>query len=286
MNIGSLEIELLSEGIFEIYKNGTFQKVEAEVITGRKQEHDLPTSYSAVGIDPILIKNGKQLILLDTGLGWGLDHRSSYLHVSNLKTNLEIFGLSPEDITHVILSHLHYDHAAGSTYVDEHAHTQLTLPNAHYYVQKIEWHYAIEQAENTNTYYGEYYLMDELYKLYAAEKLVLLTEQHIELLPGIHLIRTGGHTPGHQIVKLQSNGETGYYLGDLVPNETHLNHYFSKIDQNPIQTKKAKTLILQQALKEHAHLIFYHSISAKAGRLKLDTNNQYTLSETEGHFSI
>ena len=286
MNVGRLDIELLSEGIFETFGDGSFQKLDAEEITGKKPEFEIPKQSAPISIDPILIQNGKQVILLDTGLGWGLDHRSDYPHASNLKTNLDIFGLKPEDVTHVVLSHLHYDHAAGSTFVDQAASTQLTLPNAHYFLQKMEWHHAIQVAGEVKTLGSEYYLMDELYKLHAAEKLVLVTDQYFELLPGISLIRTGGHTPGHQIVKMQNEGETAYYLGDLIPNEAFLNHHFSQADTDPVQTKKAKTLILRQALKEKAQLIFYHSIHAKAGRLQLNPQNQYTLTETEGHYSV
>ena len=286
MKIGQFEVELLSEGIFEVYDDGSFHKISAEEITGRKSDTDILRATSAFGIDPILIKNDKQVILLDTGLGWGLDHRSNYENTSNLKTNLDIFGLTPEDVTHVVLSHLHYDHAAGSTYVDNKASTQLTLPNANYFLQKLEWHYAIEKTEDKTSTPGEQYLLDELYKLHAAQKLVLITDQYFELLPGISLIRTGGHTPGHQIVKIQSDGETAYYLGDLVSTEAHLNHYFTGNDDDPIQSKKAKTLILRQALKEHARLIFYHSIHAKAGRISMDENQRYTLIEPEGTYSI
>lgn len=286
MNIGRFEVELLSEGIFEVYENGSYHKISVEEITGKKNETDYLKQSAAIGIDPILVRNGKQVILLDTGLGWGLDHRSKYEHSSNLKTNLDIFGIKPEDVTHVVLTHLHYDHAAGSTYVDDKATTQLTLPNAHYFLQKLEWLYAVEQSENKDAAPGENYLLDELYKLHAAQKLVLITDQYFELLPGISLIHTGGHTPGHQIVKMHSAGETAYYLGDLIRSEAHLNYYFSGNDVDPIQSKKAKTLILRQALKEQARLVFYHSIHAKAGRISMDNHQRYTLIEPEGSFSI
>ena len=285
MKIGRFEIELLSEGIFEIYEDGSYHKISTEEITQKKTETHQLRQTTAIGIDPILVKNDKQVVLLDTGLGWGLDHRSSYEHTSNLKTNLDIFGLKPEDVTHVVLSHLHYDHAAGSTFVDNQSRTQLTFPNAHYYLQKIEWLFALEQADEIPIP-GENYLLDELYKLHAAQKLVLINDQYFELLPGISLIHTGGHTPGHQIVKITDKKETAYYLGDLVPSEAHLNHYFSKNDTDPIQSKKAKTLILRQALKEQARLIFYHSIHTKAGTLTIDTNHRYTLTEPEGSYSV
>ncbi len=280
MKIGRFEVEQLSEGIFEVFEDGVFQKIDASDITSRKTELELPRSSTPVGIDPILIRDGKHNILLDTGLGWGLDSKSNYVDTSNLKTNLDIFGLTPDDITHVVLSHLHFDHAAGSSYVDDQATTQPTMSYANYFLQKLEWLYAVQRVGETSPVQGADYDLDEMYKLYAEEKLVLITDTYFELVPGITLIRTGGHTPGHQIVKIQSEGETAYYLGDLVPTEYHLNHYGMKnLDIDPIQSKKAKTLLLRQALKEKAAIFFYHSIHIKNGALIQDQDKHYALVE-------
>ena len=280
MKLGQFEIEQLSEGIFEVFDDGIFHKVDAKDITTRTPDPERIHDSITIGIDPILIQNGKQVILLDTGLGWGLDHGSTYTDTSNLLTNLDIFGLKPEDVTHVVLTHMHYDHAAGSTFVNTFSKTQPTLPNAHYFVQKLEWLYAIESSTTKLSDSHVDYQMDEMYKLHAENRLVLITDTFFELLPGITLIHTGGHTPGHQIVKLQSEGEIGYYLGDLVPSELHLNHYImGDLDTDPLQAKKAKTLILRQAAKESAALFFYHSIHTKAGTISWDKEKQYQLSD-------
>ncbi len=278
MKIGRFEVEQLSEGIFDVYDNGIFQKLDANDITSRKEFEEVPTSSRQIGIDPILIRDGKHVILLDTGLGWGLDAKSNYSNTSNLKSNLDIFGLTLSDVTHVILTHLHFDHSAGCTYVDYTATTQPTLPYANYFVQKLEWHYAVQRMGEVNPVQGSDYNLDEFYKLYAEEKLVLITDTTFELLPGITLIKTGGHTPGHQIVKIQDGGETAYFLGDLVPDEYHLNNYAMKeMDIDPIQSKKAKTLILRQAVIEKAAIFFYHSIHIKNGVLVQDEEKRYAL---------
>ncbi|MEO1022365.1 MAG: MBL fold metallo-hydrolase [Bacteroidota bacterium] len=280
MNIGRFEIESLSEGIFEVFEDGSLHKVQAEQITSPPPELIVPKKSALVGIDPILIRDGKHNILIDCGLGWGLDARSSYENTSNLKTNLDIFGLSPSDITHVVLSHLHFDHAGGASFVDTNAETQPTLPFANYFVQKKEWHYALECVHSENSTPGAGYELDEFYKLIALDKIALLTDAQFELIPGVTLIRTGGHTPGHQIVKIQDGDDVGYYLGDLVPAEDHLNQYtMRQLDADPLEAKKAKTLILRQAYRENACLLFYHSIHAKAGRLSLDVDRRYVLEE-------
>lgn len=280
MNIGRFEIEQLSEGIFEIFEDGQIQKSTLSEIEEDPEVPGLKQTSHYIGINPLLIKDGKHNILVDTGLGWGLDHRSSFTDTSNLLTNLDIFGLTPADITHVVLSHLHYDHAAGSTFVDHNTTTQPTMSYANYFLQKKEWYFALEETAKGTQRPGAGYQLDELYKLAAEDKLVLLTDQKFELLPGIEIIRTGGHTPGHQIVKIQDSGETAYFLGDLIPSEFHLNHYaMRKMDVNSIESKKAKTLILRQALKENAVLLFYHSLHAKAGKLVLNDDRKFALKD-------
>lgn len=282
MKVGRFEIEQLSEGIFEIFKGGIFEKTDSADITSRQQSSGLKVYSTPVGINPILIRDGKHNILLETGLGWGLDHNSRYANTSNLVTNLDIFGLTPSDITHVVLSHLHFDHAAGSTFVNDKTATQATMPYANYFIQKLEWYYALEQVGEKNPLKGAGYNLDEFYKLMAEDKLVMISDSYFELLPGIEIIRTGGHTPGHQIIKIQDAGETAYYLGDLVPTEHHLNLYAMKqMDVDPLQSKKAKTLLLRQAVKEQACLLFYHSIHAKAGKLERDKDKKFVLKDVE-----
>ena len=280
MNVGRFEIEQLSEGIFEVFKDGVFQKSEGGEIRAKSAPFAIPSKSSSIGINPILIRDGKHNVLLDTGLGWGLDHGSSYEDTSNLLTNLDIFGLSPSDITHVVLSHLHFDHAAGCTFVDGNTTTQPMMPYANYFLQKKEWYFALQQMNESTKTQGGGYNLDELYKLAAEEKLVMITDTYFELLPGIELIRTGGHTPGHQIVKITDSGESAYFLGDLIPSEHHLNHYaMRQMDVDPVQSKKAKTLVLRQALEEQSLMLFYHSVHAKAGKLDRDNDKKFVLRE-------
>lgn len=280
MNIGRFEIEQLSEGIFEVFDDGIFQKSRADEARDSSGQLKIPSKSTSIGINPILIRDGKHNVLLDTGLGWGLDHGSSYSNTSNLLTNLDIFGLSPSDITHVVLSHLHFDHAAGSTFVDGNTTTQPMMPYANYFLQKKEWYFALQQMQEKQQLQGAGYNLDELYKLAAEDKLVMVTDTYFELLPGIELIRTGGHTPGHQIVKITDSGESAYFLGDLIPSEHHLNHYAMRhMDVDPVQSKKAKTLVLRQALEEQSLMLFYHSVHAKAGKLDRDKDKKFVLRE-------
>ena len=279
MHIGSLTVELLSEGRFEVFSDG---HINRSLETGKPPSADLKATKhsSIVGINPILVQKGPYNILLDVGLGWGLDSGSNYTNVSNICTNLEIFGLHPDDITHVILSHLHYDHAAGSSYVDTTSKTRATFPNATYFLHQKEWDHALSQIQSKGKPKGAGYRLDELYRLKADKRIHLLKEKETELLEGISVILTGGHTPGHQLVYLQSEGECAYYAGDLLPSSSHLNHYaMEQLDVHPVQAKKEKVQLLRRALKKQAIMLFYHSQTKQCGRLIRDKDKQYVLAD-------
>jgi glyoxylase-like metal-dependent hydrolase (beta-lactamase superfamily II) len=279
MNIGRFTIEQLSEGFFELFEDGSFKKMDPSRLNNPGDDTTLGRYSSALGIDPLLISDGHMNILVDTGLGWGLDHKSSYTDTSNVITNLEIFGIAPDDITIVILTHLHYDHSAGCTYVDEDFKTQPVFPNARYIVQKKEWEYALSEQMARQNSPGADYRLDELYRLKADTRFDFIDGNHSPAA-GISLIHSGGHTPGHQVAKIQDCSKTAYFLGDLIPTEYHLNHYAMKmIDHSPVEAKKAKTLILKEAFREQAQLFFYHSLFHKTGRLSKDRHRNYILKE-------
>lgn len=271
-------VEQLSEGFFELFEDGTFQKMEHSRLDNLKDDPNIGKFTSAIGIDPLLIQKDGQNILIDPGLGWGLDTGSRYKDASNIITNLDIFDLEPEDINKVILTHLHFDHSAGISFVSEDFMTRPTFPNAEYIVHKDEWDFALTQIDKKNKTPGAGYKLDEVYRLVAQGSLIFIEEEIYEPIEGVFAIKTGGHTPGHMVIKLKDRDETAYFMGDLIPTEYHLNHYSMRdIDVDPLQSKKAKTLLLKQALKERAVMFFYHSLFKKSGQLSRDPQKKYIL---------
>lgn len=282
MQIGSFTIEILSEGRFEIFDDGHINRIPAsgKDVSQTQLEQKKEDVSAVVGINPILVKTGSQNILLDAGLGWGLDEGSEYSDVSNVQTNLNVFGLDVSDITHVILSHLHYDHAAGCTYNSSDLSTKATFPDATYYVHQQEWEHALTRVDQNQNTRGADYKLDEFYRLVADNKVELLKEDYNEIFEGVTAIRTGGHTPGHQVVLINDGDKTAYYLGDLLPSSDHLNRYgMSGIDVHTIRAKKQKIQLLRQASDDEAMLLFYHSKNARAGRLIRDEDKKYVLAD-------
>lgn len=280
MKVGSFTIEILSEGQFEIFSDGHINRAPKNINEAAKENHSSHDNSVMVGINPVLIQSETHNILLDTGLGWGLDAASEYTDVSNVCTNLRIFGLGPEDITHVVFSHLHYDHVAGSTFTDSDAKTRATFPNARYFVHQQEWEYALTQLEQPQKKFGANYQLDDLYRLVANDKITFLSESITEIIDGVTVIKTGGHTPGHQIVKINNKTETAYFFGDLLPTVFHLNQYMMhRADFHSLEAKKQKVRLLKKACNEKALLFFYHSKNGQAGRVFRDRDKKYVLAK-------
>ena len=280
MKIGKFEAEQLSEGTFEVSASGSIRR--AEVDSKPKVKMGENPGFSRIALDPLLIRSEQLNIVVDAGLGIGLDKKERDSSVSNLHTNLEIFGLIPEDIDYVIISHLHYDHMAGLTYTGSDLETHPTLPNAEILIHQKEWDHAISLIDERNPVDGMGYEIDELYRLAADGYIHFIQEDYFELMSGLEVLKTGGHTPGHQIVRITGNKETAYFCGDLLPNEFQLNQYSMKrADYDPEQTKKVKTMLLQRAFHERATLFFYHSLKQKSGKLGKDQNRKYILQKSE-----
>ncbi|MFQ6030540.1 MAG: MBL fold metallo-hydrolase, partial [Dehalococcoidia bacterium] len=172
-------------------------------------------------------------------------------------------GLTPEDIDLVVLTHLHFDHAGGCTRYTPQKRLEPVFPKAIHLVQRADW----QEATLTNERTRPAYLPEDFLPLESARQLELL-EGDTELLPGLWVRRTGGHTAGHQIAYLESDGEKAVCLGDIVPIPQHLPvNYLSAYDIYPLETLDAKRHWLGKAQQENWLVIFGHSVVQKAGHL-------------------
>jgi glyoxylase-like metal-dependent hydrolase (beta-lactamase superfamily II) len=280
MNNQEFSIEHLSEGQFELFPDGTFCKASTQSKVKHSPEfEDLYGGLKTdIGIDPILVSTADTHILLDAGLGIGLDARRADPKVSNIKSNLEIFDISTADVGHVVLSHLHYDHIAGLTYADKGSSLQATLPNATIWVHQKEWEHALSAMDKDNDTSDLPYRLDDFYRLVADGRVKFMGDDRYSIVKGVDVIRTGGHTPGHQIVRIRKGQSLSYYFGDLVPNENFVGfNMLRNADFNPTESRQIKMLLLKQAYHENASILFYHSVHLKQGKIGKDAERQYVL---------
>ena len=278
LKFGDLELQIVSGGRLRI-DGGNMFGVVPKLLWLRRCEPD-DQNRIAMDCNCLLISSPKGKTLIDTGYGSkGSDRqkRNHSLEEGNpIIDNLAAIGVAPEEITCVIFSHLHFDHAGGATVRDENGDLRPAFTNARHIVQKDEWN---DANANLPELAGAYFPDD--FKPIEHAGLLELVDGDTEMLSGISLKVTGGHTRGHQIVLIESGGQCAAFLADLCPLAVHLPTMWSMAyDQDPLKVRRTKPAILGQAADNDSLLIFEHDPEIRAARIQRDEKNGFTVRET------
>ncbi|MDL2223691.1 MBL fold metallo-hydrolase [Bacteroidales bacterium OttesenSCG-928-M06] len=205
----------------------------------------------------VLLWNKKHCILIDTGIGAKNLGSLSYYNFQDTQDITKLIrreGFSPEDITDIILSHLHFDHCGGCTYIDDNNQLQLTFPKALHHVGKEQW----ENYRAPNPLEEDSYRRQDMLPVYEAGLLHLI-EKNDELYPGLVLDIYSGHTPGQLVVSFSSEGNIIIVPGDVIPTKAHIsNEWISAYDTHPLESLAAKISFKEKLKNKQASILFYH----------------------------
>lgn len=235
----------LSEGVFTIDKTKVF--VPFDTTADDLQER--PVGSLLVEVQPFVVVTKKDVLLLDTGLGF-FNQGHMQLH-----TNLRAAGINPEDITKVLMTHLHKDHAGGVSFRDRFGHYRLSFPQAKYYVQRQELTFALETGFPS-------YMTEEISALEDSDNVVWLTGDGT--IDGYirHEI-TAGHSPYHQVYWIEEDGETVFFGGDDAPQLQQMKSKFvAKYDFDGKKCMQLRQQWWQQGQEHHWTFLFYHDVKS------------------------
>ena len=218
----------------------------------------------------LLVETPDALVLIDNGVGnkedekfrgiYGIENEGT---PTRLEDAIRDAGFSPDDVAYVIDTHLHFDHAGGNTFRDDEGEVRVAFPRARYIVRRGEWEYAHSRNERIRASY----LPHNFEPVERAGRLELIDGEP-EIVPGVTLLHTPGHTPHHQSVLLRSEGETACFLADVIPTSAHLPlPWIMGYDVEPLVTLESKRTILERARREEWLLIFEHDPTVAWGRL-------------------
>jgi glyoxylase-like metal-dependent hydrolase (beta-lactamase superfamily II) len=235
-----------------------------------------------LGMRCLLIEHESGLVLIDTGAGnkenekfhdiYGVENRGMN-GTTQLEDGLRELGYAPTDVSLVINSHLHFDHAGGNTTRDAQGNIVPTFPKARYVVQHGEYEYATHTNERTAASYFPHNFVpvkeSGQFDFVRGEK---------EIVAGISTLPTPGHVPHHQGIRLESDGEVAFYVADLVPTTSHLPlPWIMGYDVEPLVTLETKRQILARALDEQWLIVFEHDAKTPWSRITHD-GKSYALS--------
>jgi glyoxylase-like metal-dependent hydrolase (beta-lactamase superfamily II) len=228
--------------------------------------HFPPDERGRIQLDTncILVRAGSELVLVDTGNGPKMSEKEREIFDlapgEELLANLAAVGVHAADVTLVLFSHLHMDHVGGATRFDAGGGIVPAFPRARFVAQRVEWEDALANRSHMRTSYRP----ENLEPLARSGRLELI-EGNRELVPGIRVEVTGGHTRAHQCVFLESAGETAVFLGDLCPTPAHFRGpYNMAFDMEPYVTMCAKAELLERASAGDWLLLFDHEPVRKA----------------------
>lgn len=233
-----------------------------------------------MGMRCLLIEHESGLVLIDSGAGnketqkfldiYGIENDGS-----GQRTMLELAiiaaGFRPEDISLVINTHLHFDHAGGNTTIESDGRVVSAFPNARFVVQAGEAHYAMHTNERTAASYfpRNWEPIRELGRLD-------LVDGATEIVKGIRTLPTPGHTPHHQSILVDGGSEIACYLGDVIPTHIHMPlPWIMGYDVEPLRTLESKRALLSTALAEKWLLVFEHDASVAWGYAAHDGKNYF-----------
>lgn len=234
-----MKIIPLSEGTFTIDKTKLFVPFDEQV-------HDLqqrPVGSLLVEIQPFIIITSKDILLLDTGLGFEKDGQLQ------IHKNLINAGINPSDITKVLLTHLHKDHAGGVS-----MRVNLSFSNAIFYLQEKELKFAFEKGFPS-------FIPEELGPLKNSENVILLKEDEGMIDDYIHYKITGAHSPYHQVFWIKENEKVVFFGGDDAPQLQQMKHRFvAKYDHDGKKAMELRRSWWEQGQKEKWTFLFYHDV--------------------------
>jgi glyoxylase-like metal-dependent hydrolase (beta-lactamase superfamily II) len=265
LKLGKFALYPLLDGYFKL-DGGSLFGVVPKTLWKRQYEAD-ELNRIRLAIRPLLVEANDKWILIDTGIGDKFDEKKNSIycveHQLTLETQLREIGITASEISVVINSHLHWDHAGGNT---ERRNDEWipAFSNARYVVQRGEYDFATHLNERTR---GSYRIEDYV----ALEKSGLFdfADGDSKVLPGISVVRSGGHVPYHQSVLLESDSRKAFFLGDLLPTHAHLAlPYIMAFDLNPLETLEKKREYLERAALEKWLLFFVHDPDQAYGEVE------------------
>lgn len=274
MKIGKYELHSLESGSLML-DGGAMYGVVPKPLWERTSPADERNRIKLVTRHLLLVSNDKKIII-DTGSGKNWDEKFEKIYAVDTSTHdmfpeLSKLGIKREEITDVIITHLHFDHIGGAVLFEDDKIVPA-FPNAQYHIQKKQFEWGLNPSDRDKASYFK-----DRYVPLAEEGILNQIEGETKFDDDIELLVMNGHTFSQQIVKISDSSNTLLYCGDLIPLASHISPpYIMGYDLQPLVTLKEKKKLLPKAVDENWMLFFEHDPDIAAA----------TITKTEKGFAI
>ncbi|MFT5071393.1 MAG: glyoxylase-like metal-dependent hydrolase (beta-lactamase superfamily II), partial [Chitinophagales bacterium] len=194
---------------------------------------------------------------------------------ASLLGSLKEKGFNPEDITDVVLTHLHFDHCGGAVSKDAEGNLFTTFPKATYWSDKEHWDWAV----NPNAREKASFLKENILPIQESGRLEFINE-YTKIIPELTFALASGHTEGMLIPHIQYGDKTIVYMADLLPSPTHIPiAWVMGYDIRPLDTVREKETFLKEAVDKDYILFYEHDATVQASKVVATDRGNYKAGE-------
>lgn len=260
-----MKINLIETGFFKADGGAMFSVVPK--LMWEKRYPSTGDNLCPCALRSLLIQKEERTILIDCGIGTKHDDKYlSFHHLfgeDTLEKSLQQQQVSLEEVTDVILTHLHFDHCGGATYYNEDGEAVPTFPNATYWVSPEQW----SNYLNPNIREADSYFPDNMMPIYKKGMLNFITPS-TQIIPELSFFVANGHTVG-LLIPIIRNNKTFAFTGDLIPNTANIAlKWLASYDIAPLLSLEEKSRFLEEAVEENYTLLFQHDFYTASATLQ------------------
>lgn len=269
--VGDFEVIVCSDGTYRLDGGAMFGVVPKTLWEKRAPADDL--NRILLGLNTVVIRTGKQVVVIETGIGNKLSAKMREIHSNQelLPHSLAAAGVRAEEVDVVINTHLHFDHCGWNTTLHPDGRVTPTFPNARYFAHRGEVEHGHLQLDRDKVSY----LSPNYDPLIESGQMTLLDDERIcadaEICPGIRVELFPGHTAQLMAVHIEFGGEHACYISDLIPTSAHLDPtWVMGYDLDPVRSIAERKRFYARAIPEQWLVLFTHDHRTPMARIGLN----------------